>query len=109
MLLLSGEIAKAYDYRTIILKPEYIPRQYCNDTISPRYSADSLLIFLRSETNDSINYVLGIMHEDIFTTKKDNKSRIKEPVAKYAIWGIFGLGYTPGKSCVVSDFRLQCD
>ena len=32
---------------------------------------------------------------------------IKKPSYKYADWGIFGLGFMPGKSCIVSTFRLK--
>jgi len=30
-----------------------------------------------------------------------------EPASKYKDWGIMGLGFCPGKSCVVSTFRLK--
>jgi archaemetzincin len=30
-----------------------------------------------------------------------------EPKTKYEDWGVFGLGYMPGQSCVVSIFRTQ--
>jgi archaemetzincin len=103
---LSEEIKNFYNYRVIILPEKNIPSAFFNNTKSPRYSADSLLIYLKQEARDSINYVLGITHEDIFTTKKDEKGNIKQPAEKYAVWGIMGLGYQPGKSCIVSDFRL---
>jgi archaemetzincin len=32
---------------------------------------------------------------------------IKKPESKYRDWGVFGLGSCPGKSCVVSTFRVK--
>ena len=106
---LSANIEKFYGCRVLLLPSRNIPLSFFNDSKSPRYSADSLLKFLASEGVDSINYVLGVTEKDIFTTKRDDKGNIKKPVEKYSAWGIFGLGYVPGKACVVSDFRLHCN
>lgn len=77
---------------------------------SPRYRADSLIRFLKN--NDfygDIDFVIGLTASDISTTKYSNwkEKKIKEPLYKYKDWGIFGLGYCPGKSCIVSTYRLQ--
>lgn len=59
-----------------------------------RYRADSIIVFLRNTIGkDSI--IVGLSNFDISTTKNGIKD-----------WGIMGLGYRPGKSCVVSDFRI---
>ncbi|QOG04146.1 Zn-dependent protease [Flavobacterium sp. MDT1-60] len=60
-----------------------------------RYRADSIIKSLRNTIGkDSV--IVGLSHSDISTTKNGIKD-----------WGIMGLGYRPGKSCVVSDFRLS--
>ena len=62
-----------------------------------RYRADSLIAILaRSKSYQHYDKVIGITGKDISTTKDS-----------YADWGIFGLGYCPGKSCVISTFRLK--
>jgi archaemetzincin len=62
-----------------------------------RYKADSIIDFLRAQTPD--NYVtMGITTKDISTSK-----------GSYSDWGIMGLGFCPGKSCVASTFRLHGD
>ncbi|MEN2413810.1 Zn-dependent protease [Flavobacterium mesophilum] len=60
-----------------------------------RYRADSIIKNLKNDIGrDSI--IVGLSHFDISTTKDGVKD-----------WGVMGLGYRPGKSCVVSDFRLS--
>lgn len=60
-----------------------------------RYRADSIIKNLKNYIGrDSV--IVGLSHSDISTTKNGIKD-----------WGIMGLGYRPGKSCVVSDFRLD--
>jgi archaemetzincin len=60
-----------------------------------RYRADSIIKNLKNHIGkDSV--IVGLSHSDISTTKNEIKD-----------WGIMGLGYRPGKSCVVSDFRVS--
>ncbi|MGN7784617.1 hypothetical protein ACTJIJ_08825 [Niabella sp. 22666] len=66
----------------------YAPRQ--------RYRADSLLNFLLTKHPDKNIMVLGITHKDISIGKNDIPD-----------WGIMGLSYRPGRSSVVSTFRLS--
>jgi archaemetzincin len=61
-----------------------------------RYRADSLIRYLRRIAPDSCYKIIGLTNKDISTTS-----------GEYTDWGIFGLGFRPGKSCVVSTFRLQ--
>jgi archaemetzincin len=63
----------------------YVPRQ--------RYKADSLLVFQKQLAKGGIRSVIGFTAKDISTSTPD--------------WGIFGLGYCPGKACVISTYRLQ--
>ena len=62
-----------------------------------RYRADSLIAYLKGLAG-SDTVVVGLTNVDISTTK-----------GTYRDWGIMGLGYTPGSSCIVSTFRVQKD
>lgn len=60
-----------------------------------RYRADSIIKNLKDNIGkDSV--IVGLSHSDISTTYKGIED-----------WGVMGLGYVPGKACVVSDFRLS--
>ncbi len=63
-----------------------------------RYRADVLIEHLArfAEGESETTKVLGLTEVDISTTK-----------GKIRDWGIFGLGYAPGPSAVVSSFRLK--
>ena len=61
-----------------------------------RYVADSLLVFLKKYSNSRSEKVLGISAHDISTKK-----------GQHANYGIMGLGYCPGESCVISSFRVK--
>lgn len=79
---------------TIIRQPIALPAEayYAQ---RKRYRADSLIRYLgRHIGSDTI--VIGITDKDISTTK-----------GAVADWGVMGLGYCPGRSCVVSTYRLS--
>lgn len=60
-----------------------------------RYRADSIIKNLKNQIGrDSV--IVGLSNCDISTTKNGIKD-----------WGVMGLGYRPGKACVVSGFRLS--
>ncbi|WP_264532290.1 matrixin family metalloprotease [Flavobacterium sp. N502540] len=60
-----------------------------------RYRADSIIKTIKDNVGkDSV--IVGLSNSDISVTK-----------GKIRDWGVMGLGYHPGKSCVVSDFRLS--
>lgn len=59
-----------------------------------RYIADSLLIFLANVNAGRFDKIMGITSKDISTRKGDIEN-----------WGILGLGFCPGVSCVISGFR----
>ncbi|WP_299456926.1 archaemetzincin [uncultured Microscilla sp.] len=65
-----------------------------------RYRADSLIAYLRRTKSNDFDYIIGLTNQDISVTKD------KKPKWLYTDWGIFGLGYRPGPSCIVSTFRL---
>lgn len=103
---IQNELHQFFKVPVIILTETGMPGSFLNTTKGERYSADSLIKWLAHTAPDSITKVVGLTHEDIFTTIKEN-GHIKEPENKYAVWGIFGLGYLPGRSCVVSNHRLK--
>ena len=53
------------------------------------------------------DYILGLTEKDISVTKRNSDGSIKKPQWKYSDFGIMGLAYCPGKSCLVSNFRLR--
>lgn len=60
-----------------------------------RYRADSIIKTIKNNIGkDSV--IVGLSNNDISVTK-----------GKIRDWGVMGLGYHPGKSCVVSDYRLR--
>lgn len=59
------------------------------------YRADTLINYLRGFTPNG-HVTLGMTSKDISTTKNEIKD-----------YGVMGLGYQPGRSCVVSYFRLS--
>ncbi len=83
-----------------------MPKQAFVNIKSPRYRADSMILFQKRSKADSIDYVLGVTSSDISTTKKDKYGNILQPESRYKDWGLFGLGYVPGPSCIVSTYRL---
>ncbi|OWY19497.1 hypothetical protein C7N43_26545 [Sphingobacteriales bacterium UPWRP_1] len=94
--LLQTEISDFYNASvTITAKVEmpaaawYAPRS--------RYRADTIIAILaRSKQYAAYDKVIAITGKDISTTK-----------GQYPDWGILGLGFCPGKSCVVSTRRLK--
>lgn len=66
----------------------YVPRN--------RYRADTLLDYLIRIKPEKYDYIMGITDKDISCTS--------EP---YEDWGVYGYGYMPGSSSVISTFRLK--
>ncbi len=96
----DDELNKLYKQFTGISSKVYInpsiplPKNAYNQKRN-RYRADSLIKFLRGRVkNDTV--IIGITNKDISTSK-----------GKINDWGVMGLGYRPGKSCIVSTYRLN--
>jgi archaemetzincin len=104
---ISAAIKNVYGYNTIVLGAIDYPKNSFINVKSPRHRADSIIKFLKIELPKDANYILGVCEKDISTTKKDAKGNALKPSSKYYDWGIFGLGYRPGISCVVSSFRTE--
>ena len=107
--MMQQEISEFYHVNVTVLKPIDLPKNAYINVKSSRYRADTLIRFLRKNIDRNYDFVIGLTDKDISTTKYSNRSTktIKEPTYKYADWGIFGLGFMPGKSCIVSTFRLK--
>ena len=107
--MIQQEIAEFYHVNVTLLKPIELPKNAHINVKSSRYRADTLIRFLRKNIDRNYDFIIGLTDKDISTTKYSNTSTktIKEPTYKYADWGIFGLGFMPGKSCIVSTFRLK--
>lgn len=60
-----------------------------------RYRADSLIRWMNYKAKPNEIYI-GITMQDISTTK-----------GEYADYGVMGLGYCPGRACIVSSHRLK--
>lgn len=95
-------IKTAFGFMVVDLGEKAIPKNYYITIKSPRYRADSIIRNLKTTKPDSIDYVLGLTAFDISTTKRDANGEILKPTHKYTDWGIFGLGFVSGPSCVVS-------
>lgn len=93
--LLSNELAAFYGTKLLILPKKTMPVS-CLLKSTKRYSADSILKWLLKQKPAQCDRILGVTTYDIYTNKNKNPH-----------WGIFGLGYEPGKACIVSDFRLK--
>lgn len=100
-------LQRTYGIPVYKLPVRKLPKSAYVNIKSPRYRADSLLVDLRRTKPDSIDHVLGLCAKDISTTKRNSSGTVKEPSSRYQDWGVFGLGYRPGPSCVVSSFRLM--
>ena len=107
--MMQQEISEFYHVNVTLLKPIKLPKNAYINIKSSRYRADTLIRFLRKNIDRNYDFVIGLTDNDISITKYSNRSTktIKEPSYKYADWGIFGLGFMPGKSCIVSTFRLK--
>lgn len=104
---IAKTIAAFYNVKTKVLTEKKIPKAAFTNYKAPRYRADSLIKIQNRNFTDKIDFVLGLTDKDICITKYEEDGSIKKPVNKYTDFGIMGLAYRPGKSCVVSSFRLK--
>lgn len=107
LLFLQQEVHAFFHKPVVVLPTIAMPVQFLNTSKGERYSGDSIIKWLSHTMPDSISYIAGFTHKDIFTTIPGANGQVKEPAYKYAVWGIFGLGYRPGRSSITSDYRLS--
>ncbi len=103
----ASALKQTYGAEVYLLTPQRFPAPSFVHVKTPRYRADSLIRFLKNNKPDSLDYIIGLTHQDISCTKRDPEGNIKKPQRTYSDWGVFGLGYVPGSSCIVSSYRLQ--
>jgi archaemetzincin len=104
---IQNAVKKIYKKDIGILETKQLPENAFVNIKKPRYRADTLIRFLKRNQPDSIDIVLGLTYKDISTTKKETFDKTKKSKFKYQDWGVMGLGFRPGSSCVVSTFRLK--
>ncbi len=95
LVFLQKEVANFYGYKVVILKGSALPAKAYYKARN-RYRADTLLDYLLQKRTQNIDYMVGLTEKDISCTN-----------GKYNDWGVFGLGFMPGRSCVISSFRLK--
>jgi len=78
---------------TCVIKPKLDLTRDLLATSYTRYEASKILSKFKSNEN-----LLILTQKDIACVNKERNS---------AEWGIFGLGYRPGTTCVVSTFRMH--
>jgi archaemetzincin len=84
---------KEINPNTILRTPIQLPKKAYYPPRN-RYRADSLIKYL-GNFGSADTVIIGLTNKDISTTKGDISD-----------FGVMGLGYCPGNSCVVSTFRL---
>lgn len=104
---IAKTITDFYQIKTVVLPTKELYKEAFTEVKSPRYRADKMINLQKKSKVDSLDFVLGLTSKDISVTKKDKWGKIKTPTYKYADWGIMGLAYCPGNSCIVSTFRIQ--
>ena len=90
------KLSEIYSGEVTINEPIPLPKKALNQDRS-RYRADSLIRFLDSFVKEG-QLIIGLTSNDISITKG------KDPD-----YGIMGLGFSPGKSCIAPTFRLKGD
>jgi archaemetzincin len=104
---ISQAIESFYGIQAKILEEKELPKLAFINIKSPRYRADSIIRFQNRNMPKGVDFVLGITNKDVSITKKNEDGTIKKPVWKYNDFGVMGLAYCPGKSGIVSTFRLK--
>jgi len=92
---LKNDIQNYYHFNVIILENKELPTEAYYPPRN-RYKASKLISWLWKIKPNNTDYIIGISAKDI-SSKKDNNPD----------FGIMGLGFCPGKSCVVSTFRVK--
>lgn len=105
--IIAAALKSEYGAHVSLLPMRQLPPETFINAKTPRYRADKLIKILRDDKPDSLDLVIGITYKDISITNVDALGQVKKPESKYADWGVFGYGYCPGKSSIVSTQRLR--
>lgn len=101
----AAAIREQYKCVVYVGKPLPVPKNFKSAKGPNRFRADSIIQWMKDDFSDSLNYIIGLTESDISTRKQEEFENTGD--AKYLDWGIFGLGYMPGRACVVSTYRLK--
>ncbi len=91
---LKKNIEQFYGCKVIILPHKNAPTSAYNMD-SRHYYADSLLTFLSHNISTEYDCIQGILDADIAINHGQHRH-----------WKVFGLGYCPGNSSVISPYRM---
>lgn len=92
---IKTEITGFYINCEVTVLPEKKLPAFAYSKVHHRFKADSLLRYQHKLNIKGVKSVMGLTASDISTKK-----------SPHADWGVFGLGYCPGKAAVVSTYRL---
>lgn len=95
-----NELKKIYTGTVRVNKPIPLPNFTLNKE-KKRYRADSLISYLKTLAPEN-HLIIGLTNKDISHTKFNEKKIIVS-----SDYGIMGLGFCPGVSCIASTFRLK--
>ena len=90
----AEQLKEIYSGEIIINNSIPLPKKALNQ-LKTRYRADSLIRYLGTFAENG-QLIIGLTHKDISTKK-----------GGYSDWGVMGLGFCPGKSCIASTYRLK--
>lgn len=93
LIYISTQLRKIYS-KVAIQAPIELPKNSIY-AARKRHRAEIIIAFLSKQTKEG-NLTIGLTTRDISTTKGNIPD-----------WGIMGLGYCPGKACVVSSYRIK--
>jgi archaemetzincin len=95
IILIQKVLEKYYKAKiTVLNETELLPLAFYKPL--NKYQADSLIQYLKAHKPKQFDKIIGITDKDISTTKNNIQ-----------YYGIFGLGFLGGESCVISSFRLN--
>jgi archaemetzincin len=92
---LEDTIEKFYPIEIVIAAKRNFPSSFYYAPRN-RYRADSTIKWLKQIKPDSARTIVGITNQDVSVNKGAHND-----------YGVMGLGYKPGNSCVVSTFRVR--
>jgi archaemetzincin len=95
LIFLKDSIEKFYPVNIILNRENNFPTSAWYAPRS-RYRADSTIVWLKTLKPDSVRLILGLTDKDISTSK-----------GEITDYGVMGLGFKPGTSCIISSFRLR--
>ncbi len=96
--ILKHNIKEQYPCTVIILPYITLPDSFINYEKGKRYAASAIIKLLKETMSDTVQYIVGITNENIYTTKQDKWGNIKKPESTYKIWGIRDLDTNPVKA-----------